>query len=31
MLEYAIICLNKQGSQFASGPKYATILNVAKS
>ena len=28
-LEYAWMCLNKQDSEYASGPKYAKILNMA--
>ena len=30
MPEYAWMCLNKQDSEHASGPKYAKILNMAK-
>ena len=30
MPEYAWICLNKQDSEYALGPKYANILNIAK-
>ena len=30
MVDYAWICLNKQDSEYASGPKYAKILNIAK-
>ena len=30
MPEYAGMCLHKQGSEYASGPKYAKILNMAK-
>ena len=30
MSEYDWMCLNKQDSEYASGPKYAKILNVAK-
>ena len=30
MPEYAWIYLNKQDSEYASGPKYAKILNMAK-
>ena len=30
MSEYAWMCLNKQDSEYASGPKYAKILNIAK-
>ena len=30
MSEYASMCLNKQDSEQASGPKYAKILNMAK-
>ena len=28
--EYAWICLNKRNSEYASGPKYAKILNMPK-
>ena len=28
--EYPWMCLNKQDSEFSSGPKYAKILNMAK-
>ena len=31
MSEYARMCLNKQDSEYASGPKYAKILNMAQS
>ena len=31
MPEYTWICLNKQDSEYASGPKYAKILNKANS
>ena len=30
MPEYARMYLNKQGSAYASGPKYAKILTMAK-
>ena len=30
MPEYAWVCLNKQNSEYASGPKYAKILNMTK-
>ena len=30
MPEYAWIYLSKKGSEYASGPKYAEILNMAK-
>ena len=30
MLEYAWMCLCKQDSEYAMGPKYAKILNMAK-
>ena len=28
MPEYVWMCLNKQDSEYASGPKYAKILNI---
>ena len=30
IIKYVWICLNKQGSEYAWGPKRATILNMAK-
>ena len=30
IIEYAWMCLNKQDSEYADGPKYAKILNIAK-
>ena len=30
IIEYAWMCLKKQDSEYASGPKYAKILNMAK-
>ena len=30
IIEYVWICLNKQGSEFSLGPRYAKILNMAK-
>ena len=30
MLEYTSVCLNKQDSEYAWGPKYAKILNVGE-
>ena len=30
MPEYAWMCLDKQDSEYASGPKYAKIVNMAK-
>ena len=30
MLEYASMCLYKQDSEYASGPKHAKILNITK-
>ena len=30
IIKYAWVCLNKQDSEFASGPKYVKILNMAK-
>ena len=30
MFEYPWICLNKQDSEYVSGPKYAKLLNMAK-
>ena len=30
IIDYAWICVNKQGSEYASGRKYVKILNMAK-
>ena len=30
IIKYAWVCLNKQDSEYASGPKYVKILNMAK-
>ena len=30
IIEYAWMCLNKQDSEYADGPKYAKILNMPK-
>ena len=30
IIEYAWMCVNKQDSEYADGPKYAKILNMAK-
>ena len=30
MPEYAWMCLNKQDSEYSSGPKYAKLLNMTK-
>ena len=30
IIEYAWMCLDKQDSEYASGPKYGKILNMAK-